>query len=118
MQIAIAMIHIHRDKGGVIHLDANFFNWGYKVIFSRLFFQNGCKQLHKCWSSNGGAKVEPSAIPRDADVQITTERRVPEVYGRQAFAAGCGRDTGGDIFRRWGHDILSAHISCHLFFLR
>ncbi len=104
---------VHRHERRVIDGNPDLFDRRDKKIIVAVPAQNGREQTHQFLPANRCAKVKPRPVPRDAHVQIAAKRRVPQVYGWQAFALFRGLCCAGQCLCRRCHDILSAHCFCH-----
>jgi len=87
-------IHIHRHKGRVIHGDAPFLNRCDKEEFVAFPLEDARKHLDQTRTLDNGALVIPCAIPRDPQIHVTAQVRIPILHGRNTLAPCCARGFG------------------------
>ena len=83
--------HFDSQKRRIVDLDADLLDRRHQEVFVALALQNGREQPHQGGTTDRRAEIEPGSVRSDAHVEIAAERRIPQMYGRQALALGGAR---------------------------
>ena len=70
----------------IVNDDAAFLHRSDEKVLISLSFEDGSEQLDQGRTSDRGLEIEPSAVRRDAHIEIAAERRIPKVDGWRPFA--------------------------------
>ena len=103
---------IDRDEGRVVDGDADLFDRGDEVMPVALALEDRGKKLDHPLATDRRALVEPRAVARDPHVEITAERRIPQMHrcGAPRTRPACRRC---EAFRRRSGRCLTVLCVCH-----
>src|SRR5215510_2771714 len=91
---------LDRYEWHVIDRDSALFDRSHKEIAVTFALKYGREQFDQGGPPDWGLEIVPSSVGGDPHVEVTAERRIPQVHRRKAACRFCGAREGVERYRR------------------